>query len=181
METLIDNLWNKAIIGLAEIDSTGKFMKANPAFCDLVGYNEAELQDRSWQDITHPDDVDGGKEMTQRVLNKEVPGYTMEKRYITKRGNVIWITAYISPVTHEDGTIKILLKQVVSVPILVPAQKNEQIPPAKPAIKDNIKIIIAAAFGFAMVITGALIKDPEIQNLGVALTVGVFGGFLNRK
>lgn len=181
MDNLVDNLWNKAIIGLAEIDPSGMFIKANPAFCDLVGYNEAELQDRSWQDITHPDDVDGGKEMTQRVLNREVPGYTMEKRYITKRGNIIWITAYISPVMHEDGTIKILLKQVVSVPILIPAQKTDTPTPIKSPIKDNIKIILAAASGFAMVIIGAITKNSEIQNLGMALTVGVFGGFLNRK
>ena len=181
MDHSVNDLWNKAIIGLAEIDQSGKFLKANPAFCNLVGYNEAELQDKSCQDITHPDDVEGGKEMTQRVLDMEVPGYTMEKRYITKRGNIIWITAYISPIIHSDGTIKLLLKQVISVPILVPAQKSELQPEPKPSIKDNFKVVLAASIGFFMVLIGVYTDNAEIKNLGVALTVGVFGGFLNRR
>lgn len=171
-------LWNKSVIGLAELAPDGSFRRANLAFCELLGYSEAELQKRSWEEITHPDDVRGEKEMIQKVLSRDVSGYTMEKRYITKRGNIIWTAVNISPMIDSEGTVKILLKQVVSTPVVV-TSPNEK--PKSTFLEENYKVVLAASVGTVMTIAGAILKVLELQNLGIALTVGVFGGFLSKK
>lgn len=178
-------LWNKSIIGLAEIDKSGKFLRANPAFCDLVGYSESELQTKKWQDITHPEDTDGGEQMFNRTMAGLVTSYAMEKRYITKRGQIIWVNLFVTSVPDEKGNIKFLLKQIINTPIMVPAEgilakkENQSV---KEIVKDNSRVILASIVGTIFAIYGTWQGQPEIKNIGLAIVLGLFGGLMaNRK
>lgn len=173
--------WNRCIIGLAEIDITGKFLKANPAFCSLLGYNESELQQKNWKDITHPEDAEGCQIMLERMLSNEIDNYSMEKRYITKKGQVIWVTIFLSSILDDNQHVKLLIKQVLSVPVAIVADAPNQSIKNRRIFKDNIKIILAAIIGGVFIIYGASTGNPEIQNLGIAMTVGVFGGMMVKK
>lgn len=177
-------LWSKSIIGLAEIDKTGKFLRANPAFCDLLGYSESELQAKHWQDITHPEDTDGGEQMFNRTIAGLVTSYAMEKRYITKRGQIIWVNLYVTGIPDDKGNVKFLLKQIINTPILIPAEgtlSKKEPQSVKEIVKDNSKIILASIVGTVFAIYGAWQAQPEIKNIGLAIVVGLFGGMMANK
>ena len=68
----------------------GSWPRVNPSVCDIVGYTEAELLTRTFQDITHPDDLEPDLENVRCLLAGELPAYHMEKRYFHKDGHIVW-------------------------------------------------------------------------------------------
>jgi len=80
--------------GLVVADSKGRYLRANPAFCKLVGYSEEELRNVYMRDITHPDDRDTHEEVWERLVGGATEVNAREKRYLTKAGETVWaITA----------------------------------------------------------------------------------------
>jgi len=124
MDIITKVFWEQAIIGLAQVNKEGEFIKANPAFCNLLGYTESELQHKKWQDITHPEDVEGARPMFEQSVAGIISSYTMEKRYLTKRGNIIWVSLFVSVLQDENKQFKLLLKQVISSPIIIEGKKR---------------------------------------------------------
>lgn len=193
-ESIYDVLWAKSIIGLAKLSVDGKFLAANPSFCNMLGYSEAELQVRTWKDITHPEDVAGFLTMFNRAVIGEITSFTGEKRFLTKRGNLIWCMSYVTAIKNEDSSVNILLKQVLcipstsSIPYTTTVKEIENTNSSKEEdnsskeedknLKGNYKLILAAVIGCIMALVGAMIGNEEIKNLGIALTIGIFGGSL---
>jgi PAS domain S-box-containing protein len=62
----------------------------NRAFCQMLGYAQAELEQARWQDITHSDDV----ALTQKFLDPVLSGLSDKarfvKRYRHKDGSIVW-------------------------------------------------------------------------------------------
>jgi len=65
-------------------------MNVNQAFCDLIGYTKKELQNKKWQDITHPDDIDLTQHEIDKLISGEINKVRFNKRYINKNGSIIW-------------------------------------------------------------------------------------------
>ena len=85
-----------APIGMALVAPEGRWLKVNRALCAIVGYSEAELLARTFQEITHPDDLAADLEYVRRLLAGEIRFYQMEKRYIHARGNSVPILLDVS-------------------------------------------------------------------------------------
>jgi PAS domain S-box-containing protein len=85
-----------APIGMALVALDGRWVKVNRALCAIVGYTEAELLARTFQEITHPDDLAADLEYVRRLLAGEIRFYQMEKRYIHARGNSVPILLDVS-------------------------------------------------------------------------------------
>ena len=56
-----------------------------------MGYSEDELLKLTFQDITHPDDLNTDLSLLQQLIDGEIDRYQLEKRYITKAGSIVWI------------------------------------------------------------------------------------------
>ena len=106
-------IWERCAIGLAEVGLKGEWLAANPTLCSLLEYTESELQARTFQQVTHPDDVDDDVHMVERLQAGSIDHYVMSKRYITKRGDVIWIKLRVDPVSDDDGKVIFFLSQIV--------------------------------------------------------------------
>ncbi len=96
--------FNQAAVGLSHVAPDGTWLRVNQKLCDIVGYTPDELLTLTFQDLTHPDDLDMDLEYVQQVLNNERDQYGMEKRYIRKDGSLIWINLTVSLVRAADGT-----------------------------------------------------------------------------
>lgn len=92
-----------ASIGMAIVSLTGQWLQLNAAVCQIVGYPAAELLTLTFQDITHPDDLDTDLDYMRQLLHKEIPTYQMEKRYIHQQGHVVWILLNVSLVRDPQG------------------------------------------------------------------------------
>jgi PAS domain S-box-containing protein len=92
-----------AAVGVAEIEHvTGRFLTANPRLCELLGRTEEEMRDTTFQAITHPDDLHLHEEKAAQLLAGTIDHYTLEKRYTSKDGAVIWVNITVSD-SRETG------------------------------------------------------------------------------
>ncbi|HTU98159.1 MAG TPA: PAS domain S-box protein [Solirubrobacteraceae bacterium] len=96
--------FDEAPIGMALVGPNGRWLEVNRALCDIVGYTESELLALSFQDISHPDDLDADVEKLGQVLAGEIQTYQMEKRYFHKAGHAIWVKLSVSLVRDAHGT-----------------------------------------------------------------------------
>jgi diguanylate cyclase (GGDEF)-like protein/PAS domain S-box-containing protein len=91
-----------APVGIALVGLDGAFVEVNRALCRLVGYDEADLIGSTFQQITHPDDLETDLEKLARLRAREIDHYTMEKRYITHGGEVVWVLLAVSLALDDD-------------------------------------------------------------------------------
>ncbi len=115
MTEQFETAFTAAPIGMAVVALDGHWLRVNPALCELLGYDEAELAEMTFQDVTHPDDLDADLEQADQLLAGEIDHYTMEKRYFTKRGHLIWVQLSGSLVRDDRGRPLHFLAQVQDV------------------------------------------------------------------
>jgi PAS domain S-box-containing protein len=96
-------VFEQARIGINQADQTGRLIKANQWFCDLLGYTPAELLSLTYQDITHPDDLPQQQTLTNELYQQKLDSYHYEKRYLAKDGTAIWTAVTVSLVTDAQG------------------------------------------------------------------------------
>jgi diguanylate cyclase (GGDEF)-like protein/PAS domain S-box-containing protein len=84
-------VFDHAPIGMALLDLDGQWIRVNQALLDITGYSESELVERTFQDITHPEDLSADLAQVERLRTGEINSYQMEKRYYNKQGHVVWI------------------------------------------------------------------------------------------
>lgn len=114
-EELFRRTFEGAAIGVALVAPDGRWLQVNRALCDLLGYSADELLAGSFQEITHPDDLETDLELVADVLAGRIEGYEMEKRYLRKDGTVIWGLLTVSLVRAEDGTPQHFVSQVQDI------------------------------------------------------------------
>jgi PAS domain S-box-containing protein len=93
-----------AAVGLAHVGLDGRWLRVNDRLCEILGYERTVLLTRTFQEITHPDDVGVDVAQASRLVAGEIPTYTMEKRYLRGDGSVVWAELTGSLVRHSDGT-----------------------------------------------------------------------------
>lgn len=97
--------FEEAAVGVAHISTTGHWLRVNQKICDILGYSREELLGgMSFQDLTHPDDLDRNVSLLEAAVRGEKPSYSLEKRYIRKNGQEIWcsVTSSYSPENRVD-------------------------------------------------------------------------------
>lgn len=83
-------------IGMALVGLDGRWLKVNDSLCQILGYSEQEMLDKTFQDITHPDDLQLDLDYVAQLLAGKLDHYQMEKRYFHKDGHIIWIRLSVS-------------------------------------------------------------------------------------
>ena len=91
-------IFEQAAVGVAQTDSqTGAYLQINQKHCDILGYTRAEMLQKTFQDITHPDDLQADLDEMRRLREGEIRSFAMEKRYIRKDGSIVWVNLTVSP------------------------------------------------------------------------------------
>ncbi len=104
-----------AAIGIALVSPEGKWLKVNSALCSIVGYSEEELLSLSFQDITHPDDMDADLKYVRQMLSGEIRNYHMEKRYYHKEGHLVWVLLSVSLVRDKERNPLYFVSQIQDI------------------------------------------------------------------
>ncbi|MGF1568864.1 MAG: PAS domain S-box protein [Nodosilinea sp.] len=99
------DIFRQAAIGVSQADPSGRFVRVNQRFCDLLGYTEAELLQLTYQAVTHPDDLLAQARLTQQLLSREIDTVTLEKRYLTRDGGSFWVRIHLSMVEDDAQNI----------------------------------------------------------------------------
>jgi PAS domain S-box-containing protein len=114
-----DEAWRLAFtnapIGCAIVALDGMFLQVNEALCRIVGYGADELATLTFQDITHPDDLEADLALVRALVAGDIPNYRMEKRYLRRDGSVVWINLTVSLVHNPDGTPAYFISQMEDI------------------------------------------------------------------
>lgn len=102
-EELFRATFEQAAVGLAHVGLDGRFLRVNQKLCDIVGYTHDTLLPLSFQQITHPDDLDADLANVTRMLAGEVANFQMEKRYLRADHTPVWASLTVSLVRTPDG------------------------------------------------------------------------------
>lgn len=104
LERKLATTFDQAAVGMAHVGLDGQWLEVNEALCRMVGYTRDELRAISFQDITHPDDLDQDLALVGQLLRAEIPNYFLEKRYVRKDGSLLWIRLSVSLARDDAGT-----------------------------------------------------------------------------
>ena len=118
--------FDDAPIGMALVAPDGHWLRVNRTICEITGYSEDELLGHTFQDITHPDDLDQDVELVQRVIDGELRTYQMEKRYIRPDGEIVWVMLSVSLVRDDAGQPLYFLSQIEDIRERKRAQRELQ-------------------------------------------------------
>jgi diguanylate cyclase (GGDEF)-like protein/PAS domain S-box-containing protein len=107
--------FDDAAIGMALVAPDGQFLRTNRSLCEILGYVEEELLEKTFQDITYPDDLDADLDQVRRMLVGKIRTYQMEKRYFHKDGQVVWVLLSVSMVHDEEGEPLYFVSQIQDI------------------------------------------------------------------
>ena len=102
-ETRFQATFEQAAVGIALVSPDGKWLRVNQRLCDMVGYQADELMNMTFQQVTHPDDLFIDQSYVAQMLAGKRPHYTLEKRYLRKGGEVLWVTLTVALVRDLNG------------------------------------------------------------------------------
>ena len=117
-------LLNNSPIGLAEVELDGRFAGVNPALCAMLGFSEQELLAKTFQDITHPDDLALDLANIQQLLDNKHVSYRMDTRYIDKSGHTVHIQLDVTLLRDEAGKPAHFISQIQNINERVAAQEH---------------------------------------------------------
>jgi len=95
---------DRAPVGICWIETrTGRLLRVNQRYCNIVGRTEQDLLSRNFQSITHPDDLAGNLEKLRQLAEGEVRHYEMEKRHLRPDGSVRWAEVEVVAMWPKGG------------------------------------------------------------------------------
>lgn len=104
-----------APIGLALVGLDGRWLRVNPALSSMIGYSAEHLLGRTFQDITHPDDLATDLRQLEETIRGERSGYVMEKRYFHRDGRIVPVELHVSLVRDAAGIPVHFVSQIVDL------------------------------------------------------------------
>ncbi len=111
-------------IGMALVSANYKWVKINQRFCNMIGYSEDELRNLTFKEFTHPDDLEADLKNLRALVNDEIHSFQMEKRYIHKNGNIVYVILAVSQVKYQSGKTVYFIVQVVDITALKHAEQE---------------------------------------------------------
>ncbi|MFO0610768.1 MAG: PAS domain S-box protein [Polyangiales bacterium] len=104
-----------APIGMAIVGLDGRFLRANRALCELLGYGRSELAAGEAHRFTSPEDREADRALAARLLAGEIPYYSRTKRYAHRSGRAVDTQVHVTLVRSADGAPAHFIAQVLDV------------------------------------------------------------------
>ncbi|WP_432471324.1 transporter substrate-binding domain-containing protein [Amphritea sp. HPY] len=109
-------IFEQAAVGVGLLETaSGRFLRVNQKYCDILGCSPEELLAMKVQDITHAEDLPADVENMERLKSGKVRSYTVDKRYLRKDGSFFWVTLSVSPLWKEGESPDFYMAVVVDI------------------------------------------------------------------
>ena len=107
--------FEEAPIGMALVGLDGRWLQVNQALCELTGYSEERLLARSYQDIVHPDDLEGAVARGEGLLRGDLSSYQVETRYLHSDGRTVQVKVTAALARHLDGRPRYFIAHIEDI------------------------------------------------------------------
>ena len=121
------HIFEDSPLGVALVGLDSKLILVNRSFSDITGYREEELKGISFGDITHPEDAPQDLDQFRRMIAGEFPRYQMEKRFIHKKGHVVWVVRVAAVIQDAAGKPLYGLGMIMDITEQVKGRENQQL------------------------------------------------------
>jgi PAS domain S-box-containing protein len=128
-DDLFKACFEHATIGFGVADFAGRLLAVNPAYCVITGYTEAELLlNHDYKTLTHPEDLPATAELVLQLKDGQIPAFNIDKRYIRKDGDIVWVRNSVSLIRDRAGqpTHLVILTEDLTAHKLVEANLREK-------------------------------------------------------
>jgi PAS domain S-box-containing protein len=98
------------LIGMAITSPAKGWIDVNEKICEILGYEKSELLQLTWEELTPPDDRDADVVQFDKILTGEINGYSIDKRFVRKDGQIVNTTISVKGVRHADGSLDHVLE-----------------------------------------------------------------------
>jgi PAS domain S-box-containing protein len=103
------------LVGMAITSPTKGIIEVNDELCRILGYERSELLQKSWSEMTHPEDLPVDVAQFNRVLAGKIDGYSLEKRWIRKDGRAIDSILSAKCERRADGSVNYFVGLVLDI------------------------------------------------------------------
>ncbi|WP_428943497.1 diguanylate cyclase [Pantoea sp. FN060301] len=114
-ETRFRHAMEYSAIGMALVSPQGQWLQVNKSLCRLLGYSEKELSQMTFQQITHPDDLEADVSQLYALLLGDIETYSMEKRYFRKDGELVRASLTVSLVRDSEQLPLYFISQIEDI------------------------------------------------------------------
>ena len=113
-------------IGIALCNMDGSIAQMNPAFYQMLGYSQSELEEMNFREFTHPEDLEKEVPYYEKCVRGERDGYRLDKRYVKKDGEIIWVDMTVAVTKNRAGQPLYALAMVEDITEVRMAEQNRQ-------------------------------------------------------
>ena len=108
------SMFSQAVVGIVQIDTTGRFKLVNECFCQVVERPAAQLLQLRMQDLIDPDDLPLALDLFERAIHQEEV-FGTDLKYALPDGSRICVRTHVTPMSDQGGGVRHLLAVVEDV------------------------------------------------------------------
>ncbi len=97
--------FERSMVGMAATNATKGMLEVNDALCKMLGYTREELLNKTWAELTHPEDMEVNEDLFDRVLQGTLNEYELDKRFMRKDGEFIYVHIAVRAVRNDAGIV----------------------------------------------------------------------------
>jgi diguanylate cyclase (GGDEF)-like protein/PAS domain S-box-containing protein len=101
--------------GMALVSPDGRWLEVNESLCTMLGYKEDEILNRLFHEITYPDDLGNDLANIYKLLEGATENFQLEKRYVSKTGEVVWVLQSASVICDINRNPKHIVFQIQNI------------------------------------------------------------------
>ena len=160
-----------------------RVLQANPAFCQMLGYEPDELIGRSLVDVTHPDERPAQRAFPR--LEGAGPGWRQrEKRYLTKQGAVVWARIRVAVFDPLGGSgqqqllavVEDISRQRDADEALRQAQRMEAVGQLSGGLAHDFNNLLGVIIGNIECLLDTMTDDPDRSDMAREVLDSALGG-----
>lgn len=107
--------FENSTLGMALIGLDGKWTQVNESICKILGYENHELLKLTFQNVTHPEDLQSDLDLLNELVSGKRDSYQIDKRYFHKKGHIVHVVLTVTGVKDIDGKLSHFISQIMDI------------------------------------------------------------------
>ena len=177
-EALFEDMIHHAPFGVALFGTGRRFVRVNPAYCEMTGYRREELLRMGADQLTHPEDLPDDRARIDDVAGPAV----REMRYVRRDGRIIRVREYNALRRDAAGEVDLALAVVHDITALaeveqlrIEQQRAEAASRAKndflSRMSHELRTPLNAMLGFAQLLRSDVVRPLDPQQMSEVVMI----------